>query len=84
MKQIDRPDKLLIKFNNFLHEDAGRNEQAGLALIAEGVFKAFRNPKGHKPKDHPLVELDGYEALDQLVIISFLMKRIEEAQGPSR
>jgi uncharacterized protein (TIGR02391 family) len=84
MKQIDCPDKLRIKFNDFLHEDAGRNEQAGLALIAEGVFKAFRNPKGHKPKDHPLVELDGYEALDQLVIISFLMKRIEEAQGPSR
>jgi uncharacterized protein (TIGR02391 family) len=84
MKQIDRPKKLRIKFNDFLHEDAGRNEQAGLALITEGVFKAFRNPKGHKPKDHPLVELDGYEALDQLVIISFLMKRIKEAQGPSR
>ena len=84
MKQIDRPDKLLIKFNNFLHEDGGRNEQAGLALIAEGVFKAFRNPKGHKPKDHPLVQLDGYEALDQLVMISFLMKRIEEAQGSCR
>jgi len=83
MKKIAQPEKLAIKFNPFLQTQSGKDEQVGLSLIAEGVFKAFRNPKGHNPKDHPLVELDGYEALDQLVIISFLMKRIEEALGPS-
>lgn len=80
MKSISQPEKLAIKFNDFLQEESGKNEQAGLALIAEGIFKAFRNPKGHKPKDHPLIELDGYEALDQLVTINLLMKRIEEAK----
>ncbi len=80
MKSIGQPRRLPIKFNNFLHEDSGKNEQAGLALITEGIFKAFRNPKGHKPKDHPLIELEAYEALDQLVTISLLMKRIEEAK----
>lgn len=77
---ITQPAKLAIKFNDFLQEDSGKNEQAGLALITEGVFKAFRNPKGHKPKNHPLIELDAYEALDQLVTISFLMNRIEEVK----
>ena len=80
MKSINEPAKLAIKFNDFLQEKSGRNEQLGLALIAEGVFIAFRNPKGHKPKDHPLIELDAYEALNQLVTISLLMKRIEEAE----
>lgn len=80
MKQISEPERLKIKFNNFLNEDSGRNEQAGLALICEGVFKAFRNPKGHKPEDHPLVQLDAYEALAQLVIINYLMDRIERAE----
>ncbi|MCL4458414.1 MAG: TIGR02391 family protein [Chloroflexi bacterium] len=82
MKLVGQPAKLKIKFNDYLQEESGKNEQAGLALIAEGVFKAFRNPKGHKPKDHPLIELDGYEALDQMVTISLLMKRIEEAKSP--
>jgi len=79
MKNIQLPERLKIKFNKFLDEDSGKNEQAGLALISEGVFKAFRNPKGHKPEDHPIVQLDAYEALDQLITISYLMKRIEKA-----
>lgn len=79
MKQISDPSKLKIRFNEFLDEDSGRSEQAGLAAIFEGVFKAFRNPKGHKPADHPLVQLDPYEALHQLIIINYLMIRIEQA-----
>lgn len=69
-----------IIFNEFLNEDSGKNEQAGLASIAEGIFKAFRNPKGHEPQDHPIVQVDAYDALDQLIIISYIMKRIEKAQ----
>lgn len=69
-----------IRFNEFLDERSGKDEQNGLALMCEGVFRAFRNPKGHKPEDHRLVQLDPYEALAQLVTISYLMDRIEKAQ----
>jgi hypothetical protein len=51
-----------------------------LALIAEGIFCAFRNPKGHKPEDHPLVNIDPYEALSRLIIIDYIWKRIEKAK----
>lgn len=80
MKQINNPSNLRIMVNNFLHEESGKNEQAGLALICEGVFKAFRNPKGHKPEDHPLVELDPQEALHQLLVVNFLMIRLKKAK----
>ncbi len=79
MKQINEPTKLKIKFNEFLHEEAGKNEQAGLALLCEGIFKAFRNPKGHKPEDHRSVQIEADEALYQLVIISYMMMRIEKS-----
>jgi uncharacterized protein (TIGR02391 family) len=77
MKQISHPSHLKVKFNDFLNEESGKNEQSGLALIAEGLFKAFRNPKGHKASDHPLVDITPNEALNQLIIISYLMDRIE-------
>lgn len=53
------------------------NLQEGMRLIAEGVFAAFRHPKGHEPKNK--VQINPYEALDQLVIISYLMNQIELA-----
>ncbi|GAB4370765.1 MAG: hypothetical protein Kow0042_13170 [Calditrichia bacterium] len=83
MKQIRNPSSLKIIFNKFLHEDSGKNEQAGIALICEGVFKAFRNPKGHKTEDHELVQLTPYEAIEQLIVIDYLIKRIEEADTAS-
>ena len=80
MKQIGNPKKLIILFNDFLSEDSGKNEQKGIALITEGIFSAFRNPKGHKPEDHPLVDITPYEALAQLIIIDYIWKRIESAK----
>lgn len=79
MKQIANPANLRIRFNDALNEESGKNEQSGLALICEGIFKAFRNPKGHKPEDDPLIQVGPYEALAQLVTISYLMQRIEDA-----
>jgi len=79
MKKVSDPSSLPIKFNDYLNEDSGKNEQVGLASICEGIFKAFRNPKGHKPEGHKLVQLNAYEVLDQLVIISYMMKRIERS-----
>lgn len=82
-KNIGNPEHLKIKFNEYLNEDSGKNEQAGLALICEGIFKAFRNPKGHKPESHPIVQINPYEAIAQLIIISYLAQRIDKADTES-
>lgn len=57
-----------------------QNEQRGLSHLAHGIFFAFRHPKGHEPKDKKWGDITPYEALDQLVVISYLMKRIENAK----
>ena len=77
------PPNPKIKFNRELHTVSGMNEQAGLASIAKGIFQAFRNPKAHAPKDAPLVQIEALEALDQLVIISYIFKRVEQAEVSS-
>ena len=69
-----------LKLNPYLDTDSGKNEQTGLSLITEGIFKAFRNPKAHSPKDAPQVQIDALGALDQLVIISYIFKRVEGAE----
>ncbi|MEO0158851.1 MAG: TIGR02391 family protein [candidate division WOR-3 bacterium] len=84
MEQISNPNNLIIQFNDFLSEDSGKNEHSGLALIAKGIFKAFRNPKGHKPEDHPLLEIEPYEALAQLITIDYIFKRVEKAKIKKR
>jgi len=56
-----------------------QSEQRGYSHIGIGIFMAFRHPKGHEPKDKHWVGIDAYEALDQLVTISAVMKRIEKA-----
>jgi len=56
-----------------------QDEQRGYSHIGVGIFMAFRHPKGHEPKDKHWVGIDAYEALDQLVTISAVMKRIEKA-----
>ncbi len=57
-----------------------QNEQRGLSNLAHGVFFAFRHPKGHEPQDTQWGDITAYEALDQLTVISYLMKRIDEAR----
>jgi uncharacterized protein (TIGR02391 family) len=79
-KEIKNPK---IKFNPLDPQSTDyrsqQNEQRGLSSIACGIFYAFRHPKGHEPKDKNWGNIEPYEALDQLVVISYLMKRIEEA-----
>jgi len=57
-----KPDfsQVMIQFNDFVNDVTGKHEQEGLALICKGIFKAFRNPKGHKPEDNELVQLEPY------------------------
>lgn len=78
------PEEIAVRFNECLKELSGKDEQEGLALITEGIFKAFRHPKGHKPEDHPLLELNPHEALGQLIIIDYIWKRIEQCQAEKK
>ncbi len=70
-----KPPKL--RFNN-LTSQPEQNEQRGLALIAEGIVSALRNPKGHLPQ--ATIVLTAQDALEQLAIISYLMRRLDNAQ----
>jgi len=69
-----------IQFNDYIGEVSGKNEQSGIASIAEGIFTGFRNPKGHKPQDHHLVEMTSFECLGQLIIIDYIWKRVLNAK----
>lgn len=78
MQEAMRPKDPYIRFNR-LETRSERDEQDGLKLIADGIMAAFRNPKGHEPKDTDWGDISPYDALDQLVTISLLMKRIDAA-----
>jgi uncharacterized protein (TIGR02391 family) len=55
-----------------------RNEQEGVALLAEGVFAAFRNPAAHQPR---LVwEVSEQDALDVLGTLSMIHRRLDAAR----
>jgi uncharacterized protein (TIGR02391 family) len=54
-----------------------RNEQEGIALLAEGAFAAFRNP-AHEPR---LVwEVTEQDALDVLGTLSMIHRRLDSAR----
>ncbi|WP_311389214.1 TIGR02391 family protein [Corynebacterium haemomassiliense] len=55
-----------------------RNEQVGIALFAEGLFAAFRNPAAHEPRlEWDLTEQD---ALDVLGVVSLVHRRLDLAE----
>lgn len=55
-----------------------RNEQMGIALLAEGVFAAFRNPSAHEPR---LVwHVTEQDALDVLGTLSMIHRRLDTAR----
>lgn len=56
-----------------------RNEQQGVALLAEGVFAAFRNPAAHEPR---LVwAVSEQDALDVLGTLSMIHRRLDGARA---
>lgn len=63
-----------LKFTSF-GTQTEQNEHRGLALIAEGIVSALRNPKGHLPGTS--IPLSAEEALEQLAMISYLMRRLD-------
>jgi uncharacterized protein (TIGR02391 family) len=59
-----------------------RNEQEGIALLAEGVFAAFRNPAAHEPR---LVwEVSEQDALDVLGTLSMIQRSLDSARSGTR
>lgn len=73
-----KPPRLAL--NDQISDPAGLDDHEGVRLIMHGVFTAFRNPPGHRPEDNPLLARSPHEAMDQLVTISYLMRRIERAK----
>jgi uncharacterized protein (TIGR02391 family) len=76
MKHVFASKQPLLKFSE-MRTQSEQNEHRGLALIAEGIVAAIRNPKGHTPKD--AIPLTPYEALEQLGIVSYLMRRLDSS-----
>jgi uncharacterized protein (TIGR02391 family) len=66
--------------NDNVADPAGADEHYGLTRIIGGVFKGLRNPLGHRPEDAPLLARTPYETIDQLALISYLMKRVERGK----
>jgi uncharacterized protein (TIGR02391 family) len=52
-----------------------RNEQDGVALLAEGVFAAFRNPAAHEPR--LIWDVSEQDALDVLGTLSMIHRRLD-------
>jgi uncharacterized protein (TIGR02391 family) len=78
MEHVFSPNGPTLAFNP-LADQSDRNEQRGMMLLFLGTVFAFRNPRAHKSaKDRP------EEALESIVLISFLAKRLEQAQALKR
>jgi len=77
MQRVFSLKQPVLKFNALVSQ-SDKDEQRGLGLIAEGIVAAVRNPKAHMTKDE--IRLDPYEALEQLLAISYLFRRVDTAQ----
>lgn len=69
--------KPILKFTA-LRTPTEKDEHKGLVMIAGGIVAAIRNPKGHTPKDK--IAITAYEALEELVTISYMCKRVDAAR----
>ena len=68
------PHKPILIFSN-LGSDSGRNDQVGFMEILKGVYKGIRNPKAHSLTH----DLNQAKAAQYLIMLSLLMRRIDEA-----
>ncbi|MES2699092.1 MAG: TIGR02391 family protein [Pseudomonadota bacterium] len=61
-----------------IETESGKNDQVGFIEILKGVYKGIRNPKAHS-LDH---DLDKFKAAQYLILISILMRRVEDSKMP--
>lgn len=64
----------LLRINR-LRTQTDKDEHNGIRFLLAGTLMAIRNPLAHED-----IRLDPYEALEKLVLISLLVKRIETAE----
>lgn len=76
-----KPPKLSL--NNTIADPVGTDDHNGVTKMISGVFTGLRNPLSHRPEDSPILIRSPYEAMDQLVLISYLIKRVERAERAS-
>lgn len=62
---------------NLLKTDTDRSEHLGLMNLIKSLFGLIRNPTAHKPKIMFTIEED--EALDLMVMVSFVHKKLDKA-----
>lgn len=67
---------------NTLQTESERSEQSGLCALFKGMFGTFRNPTAHAPRVH--WSLSEQDALDLLVLASFIHRRLDQAARTSR
>ena len=65
----------LIKINE-LKTDSDRSEHVGLSNLIKGIFGLIRNPTAHEPKIKFIITEE--EALDVMVTISYIHKRLDK------
>jgi uncharacterized protein (TIGR02391 family) len=66
----------LVAFNR-LEDRTDESEHDGIVEIMRGVFRAFRNTTGHRPK--VVWHIDEQDALDMMSTTSLLQRRLDEA-----
>jgi uncharacterized protein (TIGR02391 family) len=71
-----RKDPLVVVAD--LATQTGRSVQRGTALLAQGAIAAIRNPGSHRR-----LELTQSEAIEQLAVLSFIARRLEDARSAS-
>lgn len=72
------PHLLLNDYNTVTQ----RNEQRGVAALAQGLFSAVRNPQAHEPQS--AWSMTEQDALDILATLSLIHRRLDAATKPPR
>jgi len=78
MQETFKLDAPVLRLNT-LSTQSERDEQEGFMHLSMGTVLGIRNPKAHE-----LSEEDPYRALEYLVLISMLMKRLDECKRVDR
>lgn len=61
-----------------LSTESGRNDQVGLMMVLQGVYRGIRSPKAHSLQH----DLNALKAAQYLVMASLLARRVDEAESP--
>lgn len=74
MQDVLSVNNPILAFND-LSDQTDRDEQEGMMHLFEGTVMAVRNPRAHALFDH-----DPQRALEYIVLLSLLTKRLEESE----